>query len=175
MWTSRASTPSTMSVSFAAKTAAFSLALAFLSAFASPAAVACYAAPDREAEQAIRIQSELMVIGLTCIKMPGREGLYDGYQRFSRKNSSLIRNYESRLMDHYRGQGVADPERKLHTLRTDMANDISRKAIAMSTLNFCDKYAGHISQALAMDAETVRQWAQQPRPGEAFSEPLCSQ
>ena len=44
----------------------------FVLMLATPAfAGGCYTAREVEAEQAIRIHSELMVIGLTCIKMPG--------------------------------------------------------------------------------------------------------
>ena len=174
-WTLTASLPSTTSVLSGARAArAFSLVLLFLPAFSTRAA-ACYSTLDLEAEQGIRIHSELMVIGLTCIRMPGGGALYDGYEQFTRKNAGLIGGYESELINHYKDEGVPDPEKKLHTLRTDVANDISRKAIAMSTLSFCEKYAGHIDQALAMDEGTVRRWAQHVRPDQAAAEPLCSQ
>lgn len=141
---------------------------------ASSTAEACYSPLEAEAEQGIRIHSELMVIGLTCIKMPGGERLYEGYQRFTQKNADLIAEYEEDLIRHYSSQGASNPELKLHTLRTDMANNISRKAIAMSTVSFCQKYASHIDRALAMNSQTVRRWAQHAWANQPRTEPLCA-
>lgn len=140
----------------------------------STKAQACYTAREFEAEQGIRIHSELMVIGLTCIKMPEGEELYNKYQQFTQKNADLIAGYETDLINHYSSEGVADPEMKLHTLRTDMANDISDKAISMSPLTFCEKYSSHIDQALAMDQAKLRRWAQHAWPDQPVSEQRCS-
>jgi len=137
-------------------------------------AQACYGAREFEAEQGIRIHSELMVIGLTCIKMPEGQELYQKYQTFTEKNSDLIGGYETDLMNYYSKEGVKNPEKKLNSLRTDMANEISRRAISMSTLSFCEKYSSHLDQALAMDQQTVRRWAQHAWPEQPTSEPVCS-
>ena len=138
-------------------------------------AQACYTSREREAEQGIRIHSELMVISLTCMKMPGREDLYEKYQRFTRQNSDLIAAYESDLISYYKSEGVAKPEKKLNTLRTDLANNISSKAITMSTRSFCDKYASHIDRALVMDEQKLRRWAQNVWPEQQpVSERMCS-
>jgi hypothetical protein len=137
-------------------------------------AEACYTAREQEAEQGIRIHSELMVIGLTCMKMPEGQQLYSKYQQFTQKNADLIAGYETDLINYYSKEGVANPEKKFHTLRTDMANDISGKAIAMSTLTFCEKYSSHLDQALAMDQQTVRRWAQHVWPEQPVSEQMCS-
>jgi hypothetical protein len=150
------------------------LALLLAMVFGSARAEACYSAREFEAEQGIRIHSELMVIGLTCMKMPEGQQLYDKYQQFTQKNADLIAGYESDLMNHYSAEGVTDPEKKLHTLRTDMANDISGKAIAMSTLTFCEKYSSHIDQALGMDQAKFRRWAQHAWPEQPASEQMCS-
>lgn len=148
--------------------------LLFLSfACASSGAQACYTAREIEAEQGIRIHSELMVIGLTCIKMPRGEQLYTEYQRFTQKNSDLIASYEENLINYYKSEGDRNPELKLHTLRTNMANEISRRAIAMSTLSFCQKYASNIDKALAMDTLKVRRWAQHTWPSQPVSEHRC--
>src|ERR1700722_14652871 len=100
----------------------------------SAGAQACYSAREFEAEQGIRIHSELMVIGLTCIKTPEGQQLYDKYQQFTEKNADLLSGYETDLINYYSKEGAANPENKLNTLRTDMANEISRRAISMSTV-----------------------------------------
>ena len=133
----------------------------------------CYAPKEVEAEQGIRIHSELMVIGLTCMKMPGGPENYSRYQQFTQKNSKLIAQYETDLISHYRKTGVKGAEIKLHTLRTNMANEISQHAIAMSTSTFCRKFSPRIPQALAMDKPHLRAWAQHVWPGTPTSEPIC--
>jgi hypothetical protein len=135
---------------------------------------ACYSAREFEAEQGIRIHSELMVIGLTCIKMPEGQELYRKYQDFTARNATLISGYESDLIGYYSSKGVSDPERKLHTLRTNLANEISRRAIAMSTLSFCQNFSSHLDKAVEMDQAKLRRWAQHVWPNQPPSEPVCA-
>ncbi|MFH1158785.1 MAG: hypothetical protein V1721_07930 [Pseudomonadota bacterium] len=134
---------------------------------------ACYSSKEFEAEQGVRIHSELMVIGLTCMKMPEGRELYGKYQAFTAKNSSLIAGYETDIIAYYGKQGVAKPEKKFHTLRTNLANEISRRAIKMSTLNFCKQYSSHMDRALAMDQQKLRRWAQHAWPNRPTTEPVC--
>ncbi len=155
------------------KKAILSAALALLFASVAPAS-ACYNALQFEAEQGLRIHSELMVIGLTCMKMPGGREIYDEYQEFDVNNASLMEDYSEILLHHYRNEGVRNPQKKLDKLRTDMANNISRMAIDMSTLTFCQKYASHVSRGAEMSPGTVRRWAEQVWPGTTTSEPRCS-
>ena len=137
-------------------------------------AQACYGPREFEAEQGIRIHSELMVIGLSCIKMPEGETLYQKYQSFTAQNANLIAGYETDLINYYGREGVSEPELKLHELRTNMANEMSRRAIAMSISSFCQKYSSHIDQALAMNQQKIRRWAQHKWPNQPTSEPTCS-
>lgn len=135
----------------------------------------CYTAKEFEAEQGIRIHSELMVIGLTCIKMPqGGPQLYSKYQNFTQKNKGLISSYENDIISYYRRTGAGNPEIKLHTFRTTLANQISQHAIEMSTVSFCKRFSPRIDQALAMDKTKIRRWAQRPWQGSPTSVPICS-
>lgn len=151
--------------------------LAFVACFVSFAAAtarACYTPQEFEAEQGIRIHSELMVIGLTCMKMPGGgAALYKKYQAFTQKNQSLISMYEDEMIAHFRARGDKDPEKSLHTLRTTLANKISEHAIEMSTLSFCTHFGSRIDQALAMDTPKLRRWAQHVWPQTPAQEPFC--
>jgi hypothetical protein len=146
-----------------------------LSMFAQGAqAAACYTSREVEAEQGLRIHSELMVIGLTCLKTPGGQGLYAKYAEFTRNNQSLISGYEETMIDYYRAQGAQGAEKKLHTLRTKLANSISTHTVEMGTVSFCNRFSPRIDQALAMDQTTLRHWAQHVWPGTPVSQPLCA-
>lgn len=152
--------------------AALALCLSF-SANANAIAGACYNATEFEAEQGLRIHSELMVIGLTCMKMPQGQAMYSKYQKFTQKNQTLIAQYEADMIGYYRKQGMAEPEKQLHTLRTSLANGISKHAITMSTLNFCKHFGQRIDKALAMDQQKLRKWAQHVWPQSPTLRPVC--
>jgi hypothetical protein len=149
----------------------FALSLAATGpAFAS----GCYTNTEFEAEQGLRIHSELMVIGLTCARMPGGQDLYREYNSFTLKNQALISGYEETLIRYYRSQGAPNPEQKLHTLRTNLANKISQHAIQMSTKSFCQYFGPRIPKALAMDQNTVRRWAQHVWADTPTTQPICA-
>lgn len=151
------------------------VALGFAILLSSPAyAAGCYTAREVEAEQALRIHSELMVIGLTCLKMPQGQAMYQKYQSFTQKNQVLLASYETELISYYRHAGYESPEKQLHTLRTNLANQISEHAITMSTATFCRTYGTRVDKALAMDQQKIRRWAQFSFAGSPTSQPMCA-
>jgi hypothetical protein len=155
------------------KKLAVALGLAIL--LSTPAySAGCYTAREVEAEQALRIHSELMVIGLTCLKMPQGQQMYLKYQSFTQKNQALLASYETELISYYRHAGYESPEKQLHTLRTNLANQISQHAITMSTSTFCRTYGTRVDKALAMDQQKIRRWAQFSFSGSPTSQPMCA-
>lgn len=141
---------------------------------ARPAAASrmCYNMAEFEAEQGLRIHSELMVIGLTCAKMPYGGNLYSKYQTFTAKNQNLISMYESALIEHFRKEG-GNAEAQFHTLRTGLANHISQLAIG-NVVGFCNAFSPRIDAALAMDQGKLRMWAQQVWRDAPTSRPVCT-
>lgn len=150
------------------------LGVVFAVCSSGSALAACYGPAEYEAEQGLRIHSELMVIGLTCQKMPGGSTLYSKYQNFTHKNQNLIAGYEDRLISFYRQEGDSQPEGELNTLRTVLANQISKHAVQMSMTSFCRNFSGRIDKALGMNQETLRKWARQEWPNTQVSRPRCS-
>lgn len=141
-------------------------------ALASPSS--CYTAKEVEAEQGIRIHSELMVIGLTCLNMPQGAEMYSKYQSFTQKNHRLIAQYENEMISYYKRAGYDHPEQKLHTLRTTMANEISQHAITMSIVTFCHTFGPRVDKALHMDQKKIREWAQHSWVSAPTSRPACT-
>lgn len=135
----------------------------------------CYTDAQFEAEQGLRIQSELMVIALTCMKAPGGgQAMYNKYQSFNSKHRSLINGYEAEIISFMRGNGGNTSEAAINNFKTGLANDISQHAIRTSTASFCKQFGSRVDQALAMDQSKVRRWAQQVWPKSPTSRPLCS-
>jgi len=134
----------------------------------------CYSDAEVEAEQAIRIHSELMVIGLTCQRISQKQNLYQKYRVFTKKHANLLSHYEQDMIGYYQRQGAASPDRKLHTLRTSLANSISEHAVRMNTVSFCKNFSQRIDIALGMDEDKFRTWAQKVWPEQPPTQPICN-
>jgi hypothetical protein len=135
----------------------------------------CFTPAEAEAEQGIRIHSELMVIGLNCRAMRFSDGtdLYTTYHKFTVQNEKLFGNYEATLINYYRRNGAKDPTAALDTLRTQIANKIAYDAIQMHPDQFCNRYAGRVLKVGGMDQGSIRKWASTIYPGHPLSEPIC--
>ncbi len=138
-------------------------------------ASACYSALEAEADQGIRIHSELMVIGLNCQHIGARHGdnLYMDYKAFTGKNADLFSSYEQILMKFFEAQGSKNIEADLNSLRTRYANKISADSAKMRPDVFCSLYAPRIPKALEMEQTKLRQWAATIYPSHPVSYPVC--
>lgn len=137
---------------------------------------ACYHPDEAEAEQGIRIHSELMVIGLNCQHMAraaGNRNLYMEYRAFTDEHVRLFAEYETKLMNYYKRTGVRNPEAALNTLRTEFANKISLDAAKMRPDLFCNRYAPRIDRVSTMDNASLRKWAATFFPSHPVTKPVC--
>lgn len=136
----------------------------------------CYQPKEAEAEQGIRIHSELMVIGLNCQHMVKvkNKNLYTAYREFTGEHADLFSSYETILMDYYQQNGSVNPEATLDQMRTAFANKISNDAAKMRPDVFCSRYAPRISKASVMKYDELRRWAATIYPSHPVSKPLCS-
>ncbi len=143
---------------------------------AHQASARCYAPLEAEAEQGIRIHSELMVIGLNCNHMGKRFGddLYGQHREFTARHGDLFAKYEEILMDFYKRNGDPNPEASLNTLRTKFANKISTDAAGIRPDIFCARYAPRIKKAHAMTRDQVRGWAATFYDSHPVSYPVCA-
>lgn len=139
-------------------------------------AAACYSSAEAEAEQGIRIHSELMVIGLNCQHMGAREGLnlYAQYRKFTADHGPLFATYEKILLRYFKNNGNNDPEAAINTLRTNFANKISNDSAKMRPDVFCSNYAPRITKAAQMSQLDIRKWAATIYPTHPVSAPLCA-
>lgn len=140
------------------------------------AGAACYTPQESEAEQGIRIHSELMVIGLNCMHMAKANGnnLYLEHQKFTNKHAKLFVTYEKIMMAFLQRNGDKNPEAAMHKMRTDFANNISTEAAKMRPDKFCRTYAPRIEQVTKMDEMTFRKWASMPYKDHPNTHPVCS-
>lgn len=142
--------------------------------FSANVQASCYSKAEFEAEQGLRIHSELMVIALNCQHVSHRDGnLYIQYKDFTRRNQGLISGYEQTLKSYYRREGQGSGEGAINDLRTKLANKISYDAARMRPNVFCKAYSNRIGQALGMSQSKLRRWAATPFSGHPVSRPMC--
>ena len=148
----------------------------FLLLPAQAQAASCYSPAEAEAEQGIRIHSELMVIGLNCTHMGAKAGinLYGQYRQFTADHGDLFAAYEKILLKHFRESGSANPEADMNALRTRYANKISKDSAGMRPDIFCSKYAPRVLKASEMSRQDIRQWAATIYPSHPVSQPMCN-
>ncbi len=144
-------------------------------AFAVEYIKSCFSPAEAEAEQGIRIHSELMVIGLNCQHMTPRgwKNFYLQYREISAKHGPLIAGYESTLINHFSDIGIQNPEGRLNDLRTVFANKVSIDAAKMRPDIFCATFAPRLPQVSKMTTAELKDWAASTYRTVGTSEPLC--
>jgi len=135
----------------------------------------CYTREEAEAEQGIRIHSELMVIALNCQHMTPRgwTNFYVQYQKLTARHADLIGGYENTLINYFALAGKSNPELALHNLRTDFANKVSTDAAKMRPDIFCSQYAPRLPKVDKMSTAEIKGWAATMNPSHPVSRPLC--
>ena len=160
----------------AQKAVLYAIFILFSGALSAQAMAApCYTDIEFEADQGLRIHSELMVIGLNCQHLGKRYGqnLYGDYRKLTADHADLFAGYERTMMEFFKKQGASNPEAKLNDLRTRYANKISDDAAKMRPDIFCSRYAPRIEQAKAMSRNDLKKWAATPFPQHPVSHKAC--
>lgn len=137
-----------MKHSGARKTFATGAALVLTLGQALPArAASCFQPADIEAEQAIRYQTELMVLSDTC-------NVSSSYRDFTVRLRDTIVQYQHQLIDHFRRAGAKSPEATLDKFLTQIANELSMRSGAEQRPVICARSATFLSDAAKLtDAE----------------------
>ena len=131
----------------------------------------CYTQEQYRAEQAVRFHTSLMVVGLYC-KGILKQDTYATYQDFTRRNQNIIQKQENLLIGYFRQTKQAAPEKRLHTMRTDLANQISLQA-GQATVVYCAKWAPLYYRAKTMIPRDFQRWIEQTPTTQPSVQPLC--
>lgn len=136
----------------------------------------CYTPDEFEAEQGIRLHTELMVVGLTCQEMSAKDqpSLFAQYKMFTLKNQKQIKVWENNLISYYKRTVKGNPNRAFDTFRTRLANETSQRAIALTNPVFCADHVPVVAKAMATDIEAIRAGLRPDAPGLRLAqEPRC--
>jgi hypothetical protein len=129
------------------------LALLCLVAGATAATHDCLRPAEAEAEQAIRFQTELMVVSEACHEQT--------YPQFLHRNRKALAEYQKRMIERYRRTGAARPKASLDTYMTRLANETALRVSDEPVEALCHEQADFLATANALDAKKFRRYIAQ--------------
>jgi hypothetical protein len=134
---------------------------------------ACYSAAEYDAEQAVRLHTELMVIGLTCNAIEADRKLFAKYQQFTTKNRTSLMNWEKVLIGHFRQTDKSNPTRRFDDFRTVVANEIAQRSALLTPPVFCQTHSDVVDQALSLSDSDLKRHLSEGKSGEIAIAPPC--
>lgn len=132
------------------------VATASMGAAAAPPKPVCYSRAEHAAEQLIRMHTEMMVVGLTCQSVMPDLKPFDAYHAFTVKNRDLISSNEAVLIQHFRKTASGNPTRRFDTYRTELANEISRRAATIGTNIYCAEFVQRLKSAGELSNDDIK-------------------
>ena len=148
-------------------------AIMFMLSLPAYGAASCYQPAQLQAEQLLRLHSELMVITVTCRQGSNGEDLPAAYGDFTRKHIRVLHDAEQTMMDYYRASGRRDPTDSLDKLRTILGNEYGQKAADMTSPQFCAAYRDKVLRFDALSGADVENEAERMTISERSYSPSC--
>ncbi len=116
----------------------------------------CYSPVEIEAEQLLRLHSELMVITVTCKMSSTGQDLVAAYTGFTRNNINALRDAEQTMTGYFKktygGKGVD----RLDKLRTTLANEYGQEIANVSAPVFCAQRRDRVISFYGASPATVQ-------------------
>jgi hypothetical protein len=134
---------------------------------------ACYSQAEYDAEQAVRLHTELMVIGLTCNAIEADRKLFSKYQQFTTKNRASLMNWEKVLIGHFRETDKSNPTRKFDDFRTVVANEIAQRSALLTPPVFCQTHSDLVDQALSLSDNDLKRYLSDNKVSQIGGAPPC--
>ncbi len=125
--------------------------LASLSAIAQAKDNACYSKAEMEAEQAMRFQTEVMVLSDTCSN--------PAYSSFAKRNREALVTYQQRMVEHFRRGGDRHAQTSFDHYQTELANETSLRVGEKPSAQACREAAGTFATAAKLDNEGLHRYA----------------
>jgi hypothetical protein len=142
-------------------------------ALARSAAPACYSAEQAQAEQLLRLHSELMVIAVTCRTGSDNGNLGTEYGDFTQRHLSALHEAEQTMMGYYKASVKGNATDRLDRLRTILANEFGQKAADMSSASFCASYRDKIAKLENVSGGELQDEVQRMTISERTYAPTC--
>jgi hypothetical protein len=108
----------------------------------------CLRSDEAVADQAIRFQTEVMVISDTC----GAQT----YTRFARRNHLALAQYQEQIIERFRRSGSSHAEARFDAYITHLANEVSLRVGARPVAIMCRDAQGLLATADTLQGEKFR-------------------
>jgi hypothetical protein len=115
-----------------------------LPAPAFAAARLCYSPAELQAEQTLRLHSQLMVIAVTCRQGSRGQDLVRAYAAFTHDNITMLADAEHTLISYYKIRFHDDGISHLDTLRTQLGNESGQESADDTAPLFCRQYRDRV-------------------------------
>jgi hypothetical protein len=122
-------------------------------AWAVAATPQCLRSDEVEADQAIRFQTELMVVSDTC----GAQT----YTRFARRNRQALVEYQQQVIDRFRRTGMPHAEAHFDSYLTRLANEVSLRVGAQPVAAMCRDAQRFLATADTLVGDEFRHYVAQ--------------
>jgi hypothetical protein len=126
------------------------LLLLCLGVGATAATPDCLRPAEAEAEQAIRFQTELMVVSETCHEQ--------AYPQFLHRNRRALADYQRRMLERYRRAGAPRPKASLDSYMTRLANETALRVSDEPVEALCREQADFLAAAKTLDGKKFRRY-----------------
>ena len=125
-------------------------------AFPAFAAQQCYSSNEVEAEQLLRLHSELMVITVTCHQGSHGENLIPAYTDFTKNHIAALHDAEKTMIEYYHTTYGGNGIERLDKLRTKLGNEFGQKIADISAPIFCQQYRDKVLQMCSASNKEVQ-------------------
>lgn len=119
-------------------------------AWAAAATPQCLRGQEIEAEQAIRFQTELMVVSDTC----GAQT----YTAFARRNRAALVDYQQLIIERFRRAGASHAEARFDSYLTQLANEVSLRVGAQPVATMCRNAESFLATAESLAGDQFRRY-----------------
>lgn len=147
------------------------LTISYLPAFASNSQ--CYSPNEVQAEQLLRLHSELMVITVTCAQSSSGDSLVPLYTGFTHTNLSALHQAEQTMMNYYKTNFSGKPVDSLDRLRTRLGNEYGQKIADLSAPEFCKRFRDKVATFYSETPEQVLQESLEMVKTSGSEHPVC--
>lgn len=124
------------------------LALLVLTSESEAASQRCFRKSEAVADQAIRYQTEVMVISDTCRN--------EIYRNFSNRNRDALVSYQHELISYFRRSEGGHAESRLDSFMTRLANETALRTGAQNVAAVCSLGAEFLATADRLAGEEFR-------------------
>ena len=141
------------------------IAVVFAGTVSVAQAATCYRADEVEADQAVRFQTQLMVVSDSC----GSQS----YTEFTHRNASTLRAYQEKMIGYFRRVGGRSPDSAFDKFITSLANQMALSAGRETVGALCTRSADLLKKGQTFGKDDFVHYVAQQAAAARSTYPIC--